>query len=143
MSGDSQPDRVLGLWHRGVVTAACLRGPASTWSRRPRPRDRRALAEDRPPVGEPGLAERIAAGHRGRPAALRRRDSDASTRVDGSLGNLRTRFDEEDRADSAYVLGDGRCSPTAAGTLVSVSSMQLRSAASPRARSEPGPPGSG
>lgn len=96
---------VLGLWHLGSVTAACLAEAGfDVVGVDPDPATVAALNEDRPPVAEPGLAELIAAGReagRLRFAA----DADALDAVDALWVTFDTPVDEEDRADSAYVLG--------------------------------------
>ena len=54
---------VLGLWHLGSVTAACLASAGHTvsaWD--PEPATVTALADGRPPIAEPGLPELVAAG---------------------------------------------------------------------------------
>jgi UDPglucose 6-dehydrogenase len=57
---------VYGLGHLGCVTAACLAGSGSpVVGLDPDPDVVRGLGAGRPPVDEPGLAERIAAGLRG------------------------------------------------------------------------------
>src|ERR1700760_4303852 len=53
---------VLGLWHLGSVTAACLaEGGFDVVGLDPDPEVVAAMADGRPPVGEPGLAELMAA----------------------------------------------------------------------------------
>lgn len=96
---------VLGLWHLGCVTAACL--AEAGFEVVGLDGDAAAVAElraDRPPVAEPGLAELIAAG---REAGRLRFDTPAPETLAG-LDVLWVAFDtpvdEEDRADSAWVL---------------------------------------
>lgn len=106
--GQSGPPRVgvLGLWHLGCVTAACLAEAGfDVVGADPDPEVVAALAAGHPPVAEPGLAELIAAGQE----AGRLRFAEPG---EGSLGEVEilwvafdTPVDEEDRADSELVIG--------------------------------------
>lgn len=96
---------VLGLWHLGSVTAACLaEGRFDVVGLDPDPEVVAALAAGRPPVAEPGLAELIAADiEAGR---LRFAVPDAESLA--GLGVLWVAFDtpvdEEDRVDVDFVV---------------------------------------
>jgi UDPglucose 6-dehydrogenase len=93
---------VLGLWHLGSVTAACLAEAGNeVIGIDPDPAVVAGLAEGRPPVFEPGLAELIARG-----AGRLRFSSDprALARVTRVWVTFDTPVDEEDRADVEWVL---------------------------------------
>lgn len=116
---------VLGLWHLGSVTAACLAEAGfDVLGVDPDPETVAALAEDRPPVGEPGLAALIADGREAGRLRFADLDSAALGEVDVLWVTFDTPVDEEDRADSAYVLGqtEAMLPRLPQGTLVIVSS---------------------
>ena len=115
---------VLGLWHLGSVTAACLaeaRGAVTGVDP-----DRalvEALARGRPPVAEPGLAEllgeQLAAGR----LRFGSERSELET-VSQAWVTFDTPVDEDDRADVEWVLATALelLEPLAADTLVVISS---------------------
>lgn len=127
--GDHRPARprigVLGLWHLGSVTAACLAEAGfEVTGIDPDQEVAAALAGGHPPVAEPGLAELIAAGTaagRLRFAALEEAPLD---RLDVLWVAFDTPVDEEDRVDSELVLSQALAGlrRLAAGALVVVSS---------------------
>jgi UDPglucose 6-dehydrogenase len=100
---------VLGLWHLGCVTAACL--AEHGFEVVGLDFDPEVVAElrcGRPPIGEPGLGELIALGQRS--GSLRFDTPDG-----GSLGDLDilwiafdTPVDDEDHADSEWVIERAR-----------------------------------
>jgi len=96
---------VLGLWHLGSVTAACLAAAGhqvAGWD--PDPSVLEQLRQDVPPVAEPGLADLIseqrAAGRLTFPSAL----ADAVSRADVVWITFDTPVDADDRADVDHVL---------------------------------------
>jgi UDPglucose 6-dehydrogenase len=94
---------VLGLWHLGSVTAACLaEAGREVIGVDPDPLLVAALAEGRPPISEPGLTELIA-----RNAARLRFSTDPSTLIGVRLAWVAfdTPVDENDDADVEWVLG--------------------------------------
>jgi UDPglucose 6-dehydrogenase len=113
---------VLGLWHLGSVTAACLaESGCEVIGVDPDPAVVAGLAEGRPPVFEPGLAELLARG-----AGRLRFSSDpqALAQVTRAWVTFDTPVDEEDRADVEWVLARsaGLLAQLPEGALVIVSS---------------------
>ena len=115
---------MVGLWHLGSVTAACLAeagyevigvDPDASWSSR-------SCAEGRPPVSEPGLAELFAV----RLARLRfSADPSALAGARCAWVTFDTPVDDEDQADVEWVLDAAPrmlLAPLADGALVIVSS---------------------
>ena len=96
---------VLGLWHLGCITAACLAEAGfDVVAVDPDPEVVAGLRSNRPPVGEPGLAELVAAEQ----GAARLRFDGPEARALGEADVLWVAFDtpvdEEDRADSELVI---------------------------------------
>ena len=96
---------VVGLWHLGVVIAACLAEAGFTVvGVDPDPDVVAGLMADHPPVDEPGLAELL----RGMREAGRLTFATPSTEAIGSAGVIWIAFDtpvdDEDRADVEWVL---------------------------------------
>ena len=96
---------VLGLWHLGSVTAACMAAAGhqvAGWD--PDPDILGRLRQNVPPVAEPGLAELIseqsAAGRLTFPGAL----ADAVSQADVVWITFDTPVDADDRADVDYVI---------------------------------------
>jgi len=118
------PICVLGLWHLGTVTAACLAeaGYAVTGTD-PDPAVVAGLQDGRLPVSEPGLGELIAAEQ----AAGRLRFVEGPAEAVAGAGVVWVAFDtpvdDDDRADVASVLDATHefLAGAAAGTLVVVS----------------------
>jgi UDPglucose 6-dehydrogenase len=105
--GEPGPPRigVLGLWHLGCVTAACLAEAGfDVVAVDPDPEVVAGLRSNRPPVAEPGLAELVAAER----DTARLRFDGPDARALGELDVLWVAFDtpvdEEDRADSGLVI---------------------------------------
>jgi len=96
------PIGVLGLWHLGSVTAACLADAGNeVIGVDPDTAVVAALAEGHPPVSEPGLAELM------RESAARLRfttDPDALCDARCAWVTFDTPVDEDDRADVEWVL---------------------------------------
>ncbi|MFI5009173.1 MAG: UDP binding domain-containing protein [Solirubrobacterales bacterium] len=113
---------VLGLWHLGSVTAACLAEAGNeVIGIDPDPTVVAGLAAGRPPVYEPGLAELIARG------AERLRfsgDPRALAQVTRAWVTFDTPVDEDDHADVEWVLARSAelLAHLPAGALVIVSS---------------------
>lgn len=97
---------VLGLWHLGCVTAACLaeRG-FEVVGLDPDPQVLAALRSGRPPIAEPGLDELIAAGQRSGCLRFDAPDGRSLGELDVLWIAFDTPVDEEDRADSEWVIG--------------------------------------
>jgi UDPglucose 6-dehydrogenase len=116
------PVGVVGLWHLGCVTAACLAGAGNeVIGLDPDPTVIEELTEGRPPVSEPGLAELILE------CAPRLRfsaDPGALAGARSAWVTFDTPVDDEDRADVEWVLEHSvqMLGPLPAGTLVIVSS---------------------
>ena len=96
---------VVGLWHLGVVIAACLAEAGFTVvGVDPDPEVVAGLNEDRPPVDEPGLAELL----RNMRGAGRLTFATGSAEAVGAAGLIWIAFDtpvdDEDRADVEWVL---------------------------------------
>jgi UDPglucose 6-dehydrogenase len=100
---------VLGLWHLGSVTAACLaEGGFDVVGLDPDPEVVAALAEGRPPVAEPGLAGLIAAGTAAGNLRFAAPEGDALAGLDILWVAFDTPVDAEDRVDSEFVVGHVR-----------------------------------
>jgi UDPglucose 6-dehydrogenase len=116
------PIGVLGLWHLGSVTAACLAEAGyDVVGVDPDESVVQALREGRAPVSEPGLSELIGgAGERLRFSAER----DALADVSRVWVTFDTPVDDEDNADVDHVLGqcEQLLAPLPQGALVIVSS---------------------
>jgi UDPglucose 6-dehydrogenase len=116
---------VLGLWHLGSVTAACLaEGGFDVVGLDPDPEVVAALAAGRAPVAEPGLAELIAAGTAVGNLRFATPDVDALARLDILWVAFDTPVDAEDRVDTEFVVGHvrGVLPRLDRGTLVVISS---------------------
>jgi UDPglucose 6-dehydrogenase len=96
---------VLGTWHLGSVTAACLAAAGhAVRAFDPDPERIGALSNGRPPVAEPELPELIA---RGLQSGALRFTADVAEAVAGAdvvWVTFDTPVDDEDRADVAYVV---------------------------------------
>jgi UDPglucose 6-dehydrogenase len=100
---------VLGLWHLGSVTAACLaEGGFDVVGFDPDPEVVAELAAVRPPVAEPGLAELIAAGTAARNLRFATPEGDALAGLDILWVAFDTPVDDEDRVDTEFVVGHVR-----------------------------------
>jgi UDPglucose 6-dehydrogenase len=96
---------VLGLWHLGSVTAACLASVGhSVKAFDPDPRTVAALADSIPPVAEPGLSELIARGLQSAALQFSSDLSDAVRDADVVWLTFDTPVDEDDVADVDYVV---------------------------------------
>ena len=96
---------VVGLWHLGVVVAACLADAGFTvLGVDPDPEVVAGLSEDRPPVDEPGLTELL----REMRTADRLTFASASGEAVGAAGLIWIAFDtpvdDDDQADVEWVL---------------------------------------
>jgi UDPglucose 6-dehydrogenase len=116
------PIGVLGLWHLGSVTAACLAATGyDVVAVDPDPARVAALATGRPPVSEPGLPELLA-----RYAARLRFTSEPLelAGVERAWVTFDTPVDDEDDADVDWVLARAQelLDPLPDGALVIVSS---------------------
>jgi UDPglucose 6-dehydrogenase len=116
---------VLGLWHLGCVTAACLAEAGfDVVGVDPDPEVVAALRSGWPPVAEPGLGELIVSG--GDAGRLRFDGVEASAlaQVEVLWVAFDTPVDEEDRADSDWVIDHARraLALVPSSTLVVVSS---------------------
>jgi UDPglucose 6-dehydrogenase len=95
---------VLGLWHLGSVTAACIAGAGhSVTAFDPNPAIVEALTNGRPPVAEPGLPELIARGLQSGNLRFTTALPLAVRSADVVWVAFDTPVDEEDRADRGYV----------------------------------------
>jgi len=116
---------VYGLWHLGCVTAACLAHAGHEVVGLDADEDLvRGLAAARPPIEEPGLAERIAAGLRGGRLSFTT-DARAALRDAAVLWvAFDTPVDDRDEADVGWVRGrlEAIADALRPGTLVLVSS---------------------
>jgi UDPglucose 6-dehydrogenase len=126
---------VLGLWHLGSVTAACLADMGrEVLGVDPDPIVVAELAQGRPPVSEPGLAELIGqVGERLRFSA----DPGALAGVSQAWVTFDTPVDDNDHADVEWVMSRAEelLTPLAEGALVIVSSqLPVGSVAELRAR---------
>lgn len=100
---------MLGLWHLGCVTAACLAEQGfDVVGVDP---DQLVVAElrrDRPPVAEPGLAELIREGRKSKRLTFANLDEQALGEVDVVWIAFDTPVDDQDRADAGWVTGRAR-----------------------------------
>jgi len=97
---------VLGLWHLGSVTAACLAAAGhAVRAFDPDPERIAGLAAGRPPVAEPGLADLIAAGARSGTLQFTTDLAEAVVGADIVWVTFDTPVDDEDRADVSSVMG--------------------------------------
>lgn len=95
---------VLGLWHLGSVTAACLADRGHSVSAfDPDPRTVAALAAGQPPVAEPELAELITRGLHSGALQFTSDLSEAVQSADVVWITFDTPVDEDDVADVEYV----------------------------------------
>ncbi len=116
---------VLGLWHLGAVTAACLAESGfDVVGVDPDPKVVAELCSDRPPVAEPGLGDLIGDGRRSRRLRFARLDESALSDVDVIWITFDTPVDDADRADSEWVIEQAHQAlrQAAPGTKVVVSS---------------------
>ncbi|MBS1861348.1 MAG: UDP-glucose/GDP-mannose dehydrogenase family protein [Actinobacteria bacterium] len=96
---------VLGLWHLGSVTAACLaEGGFDVTGLDPDPDVVADLAGGRPPVAEPGLAELIAGGLAAGNLRFATPDAQSLAGLDVLWVAFDTPVDEEDRVDTDFVV---------------------------------------
>jgi UDPglucose 6-dehydrogenase len=116
---------VLGLWHLGCVTAACLADSGFTVvGVDPDPEVISELRAGRPPIAEPGLSELISEGQRSGRLRFEGTDGPGLAEVECIWIAFDTPVDDDDRADSDWVIDQAhqalrRASP---GTKVIVSS---------------------
>lgn len=95
---------VLGLWHLGSVTAACLASAGhSVTAFDPVPELISTLTSGRPPVAEPGLADLITSGIRSGALRFTSDVSEAVRNADVVWITFDTPVDEDDVADVAFV----------------------------------------
>jgi UDPglucose 6-dehydrogenase len=95
---------VLGLWHLGSVTAACMAAAGhSVTAFDPNPATVEALAGGRPPVAEPGLPELITRGLQAGNLRFTTALPMAIRTAEVVWVAFDTPVDEEDRADRGYV----------------------------------------
>ena len=125
--GEREPRQVgvLGLWHLGCVTAACLAEAGfDVVGVDPDPEVTAALRSGRPPVAEPGLGELIAAGRDAGRLRFDGIEASALSQVEVLWVAFDTPVDKEDRADSGWVIDHARkaLALVPGGTLVVVSS---------------------
>jgi UDPglucose 6-dehydrogenase len=116
---------VLGLWHLGSVTAACLAAAGHEvigWD--PDPDTVRALADGRPPVAEPGLAALVAEDLASKRLRFTGDVAEATRSAEVVWIAFDTPVDDDDRADVEYVVDQvQRAFPSMqTGTLVLLSS---------------------
>lgn len=118
---------VLGLWHLGSVTAACLAAAGhSVRAFDPDPERIASLAAGRPPVAEPGLANLIAAGAQSGTLRFTADLADAVVGADIVSVAFDTPVDDEDRADVSSVIHSVEAAfPYLGDGAVVVSSSQL------------------
>jgi UDPglucose 6-dehydrogenase len=122
VASDAAPVGVIGLWHLGSVTAACLADAGiSVIGVDPDPAVVQALRDGRPPVSEPGLKELLLAG-----APRLRFTCDARELAAASCAWVAfdTPVDDDDHADVEWVMAQAveLLEPLPAGALVVVSS---------------------
>jgi UDPglucose 6-dehydrogenase len=141
---DRGPIGVIGLWHLGSVTAACLAAAGhEVIAVDPDPAVVAALAAGRPPVSEPGLPELIARN------AARLRFTTEPLELAGAgcaWVTFDTPVDDEDEADVDWVLDRAQelLAPLPDGALVIVSSqLPVGSVAALQARCAAGRGGRG
>lgn len=118
---------VLGLWHLGSVTAACLAAAGhSVRAFDPDPERIASLAAGRPPVAEQGLADLIAAGAQSGTLRFMSDLAEAVVGADIVWVTFDTPVDDEDRADVSSVIGCvERAFPYLGDRAIVVSSSQL------------------
>jgi UDPglucose 6-dehydrogenase len=96
---------VFGLWHLGLVTAACLaQAGLSVVALDPDPTIVDALSDDRLPVDEPGLLELIREGRVSGRLTFATPSADSLKAAELIWITFDTPVDDDDRADVAYVL---------------------------------------
>jgi UDPglucose 6-dehydrogenase len=136
----SAPIGVIGLWHLGSVTAACLAEAGhEVIAVDPDPAVVAALVAGRPPVSEPGLAELLARNAARLRFATEPRELASVTRA---WVTFDTPVDDQDNADVDWVLARAQelLAPLPDGALVIVSSqLPVGSVAALRARCVAGP----
>jgi UDPglucose 6-dehydrogenase len=116
---------LYGLWHLGCVTAACLAHAGNEVVGLDADEDVvRGLSVGRPPLDEPGLAERIGAGLRDGRLSFTTDAASALRGADVLWVAFDTPVNERDEADVAWVRGrlEAIADAIPAGTLVLVSS---------------------
>jgi UDPglucose 6-dehydrogenase len=95
---------VYGLWHLGGVTAACLAAEGvPVVGLDPDPRCSAELADGRPPIAEPGLAELVQQGLAAGNLTFTADPAAALARADVLWATFDTPVDDDDRADVAWV----------------------------------------
>src|ERR1700733_1679427 len=96
---------VFGLWHLGSVTAACLAGASfRTIGLTEDPVAAEKMAQGIPPLFEPGLEELMRAGLAAGTLSFTS-DLAAVSDVDVVWVTFDTPVDDEDRADTQFVIG--------------------------------------
>jgi UDPglucose 6-dehydrogenase len=113
---------VIGLWHLGSVTAACLADAGHhVLGIDPDPAVVEGLLSSRPPVSEPGLADLLAGNA---PRLTFTCDARALADAHRAWVTFDTPVDDDDRADVEWVLAHATelLAPLPAGSLVIVSS---------------------
>ncbi len=96
---------VVGLWHLGCVTAACLADSGFTVvGVDPDPEVISGLQSGRPPIAEPGLSELISEGQRSGRLRFEGMDGPGLAEVACIWIAFDTPVDEDDRADSDWVI---------------------------------------
>ncbi len=96
---------VVGLWHLGSVTAACLAGDGwPVLGLDPDPAVVTGLRENRPPLHEPGLAELVAERQAAGELAFTEIGDPVIAQADVVWITFDTPVDDEDHADVDYVL---------------------------------------
>ena len=118
---------VLGLWHLGSVTAACLAAAGhSVRGFDPDPGRIAGLAAGRPPIAEPGLAELIAAALQSGALRFTADLAEAVVGADVVWVTFDTPVDDEDRADvSSVIRSVERAFPYLGDGAIILSSSQL------------------
>ena len=107
---------VVGLWHLGCVTAACLAN--AEWPVLGLDEDREriaALEENRPPLFEPGLAKMIAERRAAGQLAFGEIGAAETAEAEVIWITFDTPVDDEDRADVGLVLAQSERALAAAG----------------------------
>lgn len=115
---------VLGTWHLGCVTAACLAEAGfDVTGVDPDPGVIAELAQARPPIFEPGLRELVAAQIEAKRLSFPPDPSGALGRADVVWVTFDTPVDDDDHADTAFVISAtlDLLGEVPAGTLVVVS----------------------
>jgi UDPglucose 6-dehydrogenase len=118
---------VLGLWHLGTVTSACLAAAGhNVRGFDPDPERIAGLAAGRPPVAEPGLADLIAAGAQSGTLQVMTDLAEAVVGADIVWVTFDTPVDDEDRANVSSVIAYvERAFPYLADGAIVLSSSQL------------------